>query len=205
MKRTIMALLLILGAGMAFAQDTATPAQSSPKNTYTQLIGFKGGGELFIGNFLSDWSTGVFFESVLAPVLGLEIDLASASIPITNYNYVSQTSNYIGMGKKSYVEIGGGLKFYIQSVSISLGLTYNSFVSGYIVDTTNKIYTQLPSTEYNYFSVYIGPELTAQVSTDLFTKVGLKFIFGFTPSVFATPFFNDTMGIRFYLAFAYGI
>lgn len=205
MKRPITALLFILIAGAAFAEDNAIPMTPTAKNGFTQLIGFKGGGELFIGNFMSDWSTGIFFESVLAPFLGMEIELTKASIPITNYYYAPLAITITGNGKKDYVEIGGGLKFYIQSVAISLGLTYNSFVSGYIVDSTTGIYQQIPGTEINFFSIYLGPELTAQVSTDLFTKVGLKFIFGFVPSVFASTFYNETMGIRFYLTFAYGI
>lgn len=203
MKKLILAsLLIILTGGSLFAQDTANQAN---KNGYSQLIGFKGGGELYLANFSSDWSTGVFFETVLAPVIGLEIELTKATIPLTNYTFQPSGLTVIGQGKKDYVEVGGGLKFYIHSVSICLGLTYNSFVSGYMVDSTLSLYMPLPNTEYNYFAVYLGPELTAQVSTDLFTKVGIKFIFGFTPGIVATPFYNETMGIRFYLSFAYGI
>lgn len=204
MKKLILAsLFIILTSGIFYGQDASVNPPN--KNGYSQLIGFKGGGELYIQNFSSDWSTGVFFETVLAPVIGLEIELTKASIPLTNYTFSSSLISIYGQGKKDYVEVGGGLKFYIQSVSIGFGLTYNSFVSGYMVDSTTGIYVPLPNTEYNYFAAYLGTELTAQISTDLFTKVGVRFLFGFTPGVFTTPFYNETMGIRFYLSFAYGI
>lgn len=204
MKKLILAsLLFILTAGFLFAQDPAMNPVN--KNGYSQLIGFKGGGELYLQNFASDWSTGVFFETVLAPFIGLEIEMTKATIPMTNYTLQPSGVTILGTGKKDYVEIGGGLKFYIQSVSICFGVTYNSFVSGYMVDSTTTMYSALPNTEYNYFALYLGPELTAQISSDLFTKVGVKFLFGFAPGVFATTFNNETMGVRFYLAFAYGI
>jgi hypothetical protein len=82
---------------------------------------------------------------------------------------------------------------------MSLGACYNNFVTGYIVDT-NSFHTPMTDQEVNFFSIYAGPELTAQISADLFAKVGLRFIYGIMQE---SP--NYTTGIRFYISFAYGI
>lgn len=205
MKGILAAILLTaVFAVSAFAQDAVTVPPSSKPNYFSQLIGFKGGGQYFISTAAAEWSTGVFFETVLAPFIGLEIEMASAKIPITNYDYTSLGLSFAGKGVKDYVEIGGGVKFYIANFSFALGLAYNDFTSGYIVESATSTYVQLPDSEYNFFSVYTGPEVTAQISTDLFAKVGLRFVYGFTPTAF-TGGANETMGVRFNVAFAYGL
>ncbi len=196
MKRTgIISVFLFLILFSAYAED-------SPANPYTQLIGFKAGGEFFVNNFLSDWSTGVFFENVIAPWFGLEIEMAKSSIPVTNYSQqiLGTTVNYYGQGKRDYIEMSGALKFYIKGFSVALGISYNDFISGYIIDKTVNTYVPMSDQEINFFSVFLGPELTAQISSDLYTRVGIKAIYGI---ITADP--NYTFGVRFYISFAYGI
>ncbi|MGA2142878.1 MAG: hypothetical protein ABSG94_10720 [Brevinematales bacterium] len=172
-----------------------------PANPYTQLIGFKTGGEFYLNTFLSDWTSAVFFENVINQWFGFEIDLANSSIPITNYTQVTAVNpqTFYGTGKLQYFELSGAIKFYVQSVSVSLGITYNNFNSGYMVENTANQYITIGD-EYNYFSVFCGPELTAQISSDLFTKVGIQAIYGILNTI---P--NYSVGVRFYISFAYGI
>lgn len=196
-KKGLIAILfsIFIFGSHAYSAGTQNPSMSY----YTQLIGFKGGGEFFVNSFLSDWSGGVFFENVINPLLGVEIELTKSAVPITNYSYSGLTLT--GSGERNYLEMAGGLKIYVYNVSFNFGLTYNSFLSGYIVSTgAGQVYTQMSDKEVNYVGVYLGPELTAQISTDLFTKVGVKVMYGF---VTANP--NYTFGARFYIAFAYGM
>jgi hypothetical protein len=191
MKRvSLLVLLLFLLAKTGFS------AEGSP-NFYTQLIGFKFGGEFFVSSYLSDWSTGVFFENVINPIIGVEIEMVKSAIPVTTYTYLN--TDYTGHGERNYIEMGGTLKFYIQNVAIGVGVSYNSFLSGYLVQT-NGTYLQMSDKEANYFAAFLGPELTAQISTDLFAKVGIKAIYGIIND---NP--NYTLGVRFYISFAYGI
>ncbi len=178
--------------------DSPSSSQASP---YTQLIGFSAGGEFFLNNYLSDWSTGVFFENVINPWFGFEIEMARSSTPITSYTQVIAVNpqTYYGTGKLDYIEMSGALKVYIQGIGISFGITYNSFNSGYIVVNTNNYY-QTIGDGLNYFSIFFGPELTAQISSDLFTKVGIIGIYGILDTI---PNYN--IGFRFYISFAYGI
>ncbi len=175
---------------IAFTEDNI-------KGFYTQLIGFQGGGEFYVNTYLSDWSSGVFFENVMNQWLGLQIEMAKTTIPVTNYsvNGVTVTGN----GERDYIEMGGGMKFYLPGVTLGFGILYNNFLSGYLVDL-NSIYHQMSNKEINFFSIYFGPELTAQISGDLFTKVGIRIIYGLIPDV---P--NYTVGARFFISFAYGI
>lgn len=193
--------ILIL-INVSYSQDKGT-------GFYSQLIGFKGGGEFFVNSFQSDWSTGVFFENVINPWLGLEIEMVRSSIPITNYGEVyniagvATTNLFIGKGQRNYIELSGALKFYIKGVSICAGLSYNQFLNGYIVYNTNTVtyaYQQMSDKENNFFAFFAGPELTAQISSDLFAKVGVRAIYGLIQE---TP--NYTFGARFYIAFAYGM
>jgi len=187
---------------MIFFSFTGLFSQEKSGNYYSQLLGFKGGGEFFVYNFQSDWSMGVFFENVISPLFGMEIEIVRSTIPVTNYSsdVGGVPINVTGNGKREYIEISGAIKVYIKGVSICLGLTYNDFISGYIVEKNTSLYTPMSEQEINYFSVFFGPELTTQISQDLFARVGLKGIYGF---INVEP--NYTFGIRFYIAFAYGI
>jgi hypothetical protein len=192
MKRLgIIATFVLLFMNLNFAQDQS-------KGFYSQLIGFKFGGEFFISSFLSDWSTAVFFENVINPFFGLEMEMAKASIPVTNYT-LSGTA-YYGNGVRDYIEMSGALKLYVQGFSFSMGLSYNNFVSGYIINTAGSLYVPMSNKEVNFFSFFGGPELTAQISADLFAKVGIRIIYGLINSDY-----NYTFGTRFYICFAYGI
>ncbi len=180
---------------------TITGASIQPANPYSQLIGFKTGGEFYFNTFLSDWSTGIFFEDVINPWIGFEIDMSSTAIPITNYTQVVAVNpqTFYGSGNLQYIEMSGALKFYIQSVSFSMGISYNNFTSGYIIQNTINQYEYIGDA-YNYFSFFVGPELTAQISSDLYTKVGVQIIYGL---ININP--NYSVGARFYISFAYGI
>jgi hypothetical protein len=203
MKITWMVIgFVLLLVNIQFSQDKGS-------SFYSQLIGFKGGGEFYVSTFLSDWSSGVFFENVINPWLGLEIELNQANIPVTNYlqavtiSGVTTTNTFTGDGEREYIELGGALKFYIKGLSISLGMSYNNFMTGNIIvsgGSGTNLYEQMSDKEKNYFSFYGGPELTAQISSDLFAKVGVKCIYG----LISDPL-NYTFGARFYIAFAYGI
>ncbi len=193
------AIIFFSAAGIMHSQDTAPQNLANP---YTQLLGFKAGGEYFIGNSLSDWSTGVFFEDVISPLFGVEIELTSSSIPITNYtpNAIANPFSIGGIGQRNYIEMSSALKVYIKSLSLAAGITYNSFSSGYIIENSQHIYVPITDQEVNFFSFFAGPELTAQISSDLYTKVGVRFIYGLVDT-----YPNFTMGVRFYISFAYGI
>lgn len=182
---------------------SAAPSQSAPPpiapSYYTQLIGFKFGGELFFNTMISGWSSTVFFENVINNWLGLEIEMTKSSIPVKSYTSPSGTAT-TGNGERSYIEMSGGIKLYLQSISFPIGLSYNAFTSGYIVDSTASTYTQMSDKEINFFSAFTGVELTSQISTDLFAKVGFKVIYGIIND---SP--NYTFGGRFYISFAYGM
>jgi hypothetical protein len=206
MKRSsiIAAVFIFFTAVAAYPAGSVTAGGTSsvlPANPYTQLIGFKTGGEFYLNTFQSDWTEAVFFENVINQWFGFEIDMANSSIPITNYTQVTAVNpqSFYGTGKLQYFELSGAIKFYVQSVSVSLGVTYNNFNTGYIVENTANTYINIGD-EYNYFSIFCGPELTAQISSDLFTKVGIEAIYGIMNT---NP--NYSVGVRFYISFAYGI
>jgi hypothetical protein len=182
---------------MLFSITILYSQEKTGGSSYTQLIGFRGGGEFYISTYLSEWSSGVFFENVISPLVGMEIEMNRKSVPVTNYTTLGVTVT--GAGKQDYIEMGGGIKLYFIGISLSAGLDYNNFISGYIIQN-NTTYTYMTDQEKNYFSAYIGPELTSQISSDLFTKVGLRFDYGIISDAN-----NYTMGVRFYISFAYGI
>ena len=169
-------------------------------NPYTQLIGFKGGGEYLFGTQMTGWSGGVFFENVIDSLIGIEIEMIKSDIPITNYSSLSKTTIY-GLGNKEYIEISTALKFYIQKVSVNVGLTYNDFLGGNIIYSNYIYYQDLRDNGESFLSVFTGVELVAQISSDLFSKIWIRFLYG----IISPYWVNYATGLRFYVSFAYGI
>ncbi len=204
--KKILILVFLIYPFLLNAQQTGntTPIQnpfSSIKPLpYSQLIGFKVGGAYYIFTSLSETTSSIFFESVMNKFIGLEIELGAYSIPVTNYN-VSDVS-IPGNGLRKYVELSGGFKFYLFGAGLYLGLSYNDFISGYLITESSgtKIYNTMSEQEKDFFSIQIGPEINAQISSDLFTKVGVRFIYGFIPDSL-----NYTVAVRFFISFAYGL
>lgn len=194
--KNLLIVLFILAAGVIHAKG-------SDANPFSQLIGFKGGGEYFLAPQSAGWSGGVFFENVLdlfGIPYGIEIEMMKSDAPITEYAGLSITG---GIGTKSYIEIGATLmKFYVQRLSFYLGISYNDFLSGSIIYNNYSNYVELRDNGENYLGAFVGGELSAQISSDLFTKVGIRF--NFNPfTIFSGSL--TSAGLRFYVAFGYGI
>jgi hypothetical protein len=194
MRKLLFILAILVPAAISFAK---TPDTVSP---YSQLIGFMGGGEFYPATQMSAWSGGVFFENVIDPLFGVQIELIRADVPVTNYVPSTGVTNF-GVGTRSFVEINAALKIYINRFSLYGGLSYDDYINGNIVYNNNTSYADLRNSGNNYLSTYFGADLVAQISGDLFTKVGVRFVYGIL-----TPYFvNPNTGIRFIVSFAYGI
>lgn len=203
MKKTIVFFALTVGIiSSLYSQSTSSnPFLDLTKPLpYSQLIGFKVGGAFYISTTLSETTMSVFFENVMNKFLGLEIEMGMFNIPITNYTLSGTTLS--GNGLRKYIELSGGFKFYFMGVALSLGLSYNDFISGYIITQSGGTYTYIPMSdqERDFFGAYIGPEINAQISSDLFSKVGCQFLYGYVPDNQ-----NYTISIRFFISFAYGL
>ncbi len=161
-------------------------------NPYSQLIGMTTGGEYFFLSQRSYGDMGVFFETVIEPWVGVEMHVAKAGFPITNQNVT-----IIG-GEKTFLEVGTLLRFYMpfwQPFFTEVGFNYNEFLSGYAVSGTT--YTQFSDSWIeNFFSASLGFGVTAQISSDLFSQIGLRVNVAVN---------GKDYGLRFYLNFAYGI
>ncbi len=208
MKRFVFVVFMICfikSLAISREEETSTPSTPAAPFSdsilkpmpYSQLIGFKVGGAFYIFNTLSDSTMSIFFENVMNRFLGMEIGMGMYNIPVTNYT--SSGSTISGNGLRKYVELSGGFKFYIFTLAMYLGLTYNDFISGYLI-TSSNLYLQMSDQERDFFAVETGPEINAQISSDLFSKVGVRFIYGFVPDSL-----NYTMAVRFFISFAYGL
>ncbi|MCX7820231.1 MAG: hypothetical protein N2258_00975 [Brevinematales bacterium] len=179
------------------AQNPFTVIKPLP---YSQLIGFKVGGAYYVYTSLSEATSSIFFESVMNNFIGLEIELGAYNIPVTNYNVSGVDIS--GNGLRKYIELSGGFKFYLFGAGLYLGLSYNDFISGYLITESMgyRYYNTMSDQERDFFSLQLGPEINAQISSDLFSKVGVRFIYGFVPDSL-----NYTVAIRFFISFAYGL
>jgi len=154
---------------------------------YSQLYGLKAGGAFYIGtNYgMAGAIGGIFFESVISKIIGplswgFQIEANSLNIPINNYIIPFSTNIITGVGNRQYAEIGGGLKLYLFWFSFFQGINYNHFYTGYIIQTNGSTYTTInPALEGDFITLDFGVEITSQITKDLFTKVGAKFIWCF--------------------------
>jgi hypothetical protein len=163
-------------------------------NPYSHLIGITTGGQYFFNSHKADWISGVFFETVLDSGIGMDIHIQTLSVPITNY------STTVGYGVKKYFQFGGGLKFYMgfwKPLFFDIGVDYQDYTDGYLVYNSDTNYMVITS-DNNFFSAYAGIGITAQISKDLYTQIGVKFSYDITSA-------NDAMGLRAYFTFGYGI
>lgn len=205
MMKKIFAFVLLIYPFVLHSQDKVNVPQPNPFASfkplpYSQLIGFKVGGAYYVNTSLSEATSSIFFESVMNNFIGLEIELGAYSIPVTNYNVSGVAVS--GNGLRKYVELSGGFKFYLFGAGLYLGLSYNDFISGYLITESSgiKYYNTMSDQERDFFSIQIGPEINAQISSDLFSKVGVRFVYGFVPDDL-----NYTVAIRFFISFAYGL
>lgn len=189
-------LLLII----ALALPSVLGAKPIEGNAFSQLVGFKGGGEYYPGTQMTGWTSGFFFENVIDTLFGVEIEVMQSDVPVTNAVAGAGVTNY-GIGNRSFIEISAALKFYVSRFSFYTGVSYNDFLNGYIIYNNNASYADLRNNGNNYLSAYFGTELVAQISADLFAKVGVRFVYG----IMDPYWMNPNTGIRFLVSFAYGI
>jgi hypothetical protein len=195
MKRVFVFLVIIISINSkVMAQSIFDSGKQYP---YSQLIGFKAGGAFYFYNTISETTMGIFFENVINNFFGIEIETGMFNIPVTNYN--SSGTELSGSGLRKFIELSGGFKFYLFGFAMTLGVSYNDFLSGYIITSGNS-YVQMSDQERDFFSIYTGTELNAQVSSDLFAKIGLRFVWGYVPDKL-----NYTMALRFFISFGYGL
>ncbi|MGC8765904.1 MAG: hypothetical protein ACP5QT_08495 [Brevinematia bacterium] len=203
MKKVLLILFMIYTlCGIVYSQEEeeakSPPSYEPPKPIlpYSQLIGFKVGGAYYVFNALSEATMNIFFENVINRFLGMEIEMGMYNIPVTNYTISGMTIS--GNGLRKYIELSGGFKFYVPGVTLYLGASYNDFISGYII--SSNTYIPMSDQERDFFAAQTGVEINAQISSDLFSKVGVRFIYGFIPDSF-----NYTAAVRFFISFAYGL
>ncbi|OHD55710.1 MAG: hypothetical protein A2Y33_13800 [Spirochaetes bacterium GWF1_51_8] len=187
MRRVMLYILsLLFTAEIVFAQTQSNP--------YSHLIGISTGGQYFFNSRKADWISGIYFETVLDQSVGIDIHLMRFGVPITNY------AALVGHGLEEYFQFGAGVKFYMgfwKPLSLDLGIDYHDFSTGYLVYNNDTNY-QVITSDDNFFAVYAGLGITAQISADLFAQIGVRFSYDFTPV-------NEAMGLRAYFAFGYGI
>ncbi len=203
MKRLFVLLICFLPSFLLSQQTTPpqNPFSFAKPLPYSQLIGFKVGGAYYINTSLSESTANIFFENVMNKFIGMEIELGSYNIPVTNY-ILSSGASISGNGLRKYIELSGGFKFYLMGAGLYLGLSYNDFISGYLISEVSgvNVYNAMSDQERDFFAIQVGPEINAQISSDLFSKVGVRFVYGFIPDSL-----NYTMSVRFFIAFAYGL